>query len=195
MFPPFPFLFSVLLSTSPQIQNKDVSFQSSNLDELLRSFDLEVASFPGTGRGLKTTRDRRAEDVLLAVPEEMIITSASILAQHPFLNDVLNHKSLSDQQVLTLGLCLKRQHEADDYGYISSLPDQYSVFNMPHYLLIGLPRTNQRLVELTREYAMEAYHSLCEALLLQPDEERLSSTNNVEIPSLENFLWALSMVR
>jgi SET domain len=186
MFLPFPFISTLLLSITPQAQNKNDVRKSASFDEMLRSNDLEIASFPDTGRGLKTTRDRNEKDLLLAIPEDVLITSASILAQYPSLNDALCHKSLSDQQVLTLGLCYKR-HEADDYGYVSSLPDQYSVFNMPQDLMTALPRTYQRLVESTRTYALEMYESLADALH--------SGRSNREIPSLDTFLWAFSMVR
>jgi hypothetical protein len=133
-----PVLSYVLLATSPQPQSEDYGRKIVSLDEMLRSFDLEISFFPDTGRGLKTTRDRKEKDLLLAIPEEVLITSASILAQYPSLNDCLCYKSLSDQQVLALGLCYKR-HEVDDYGYVSFLPHQHcSVFSMAQDLIATL---------------------------------------------------------
>ena len=179
-----PFLSVLWLSLSPQHS----SSPPEKIIEHLRLFNLQLHPFPETGRGIRTTRDRNENELVLAIGAEQVVTSASILAKYPRINDAAKAGSqvLTDEQVLSLGICHLR-HDHDEYA--SSLPDQYSVLTMPEHLKSCVPLTYAKVIDATQEYAVDMYESSCDALRAADEDTALY------IPSLVEFLWAFATVR
>ena len=125
-------------------------------DRFLKPFDLEIHEFPETGRGVRTTRDRRIGEALLAVPLHDTLTATSLCQQFPTL---LEHP-WTDEQILALGLCHMLQQE-DSNPYIQSLPRPHaSLLTMPEDLWntscrTCLPRCYQEFMSASRTWGRD----------------------------------------
>jgi hypothetical protein len=161
------------------------------INERLAPFNLQIASFPETGRGLQTTRDRSPGDVLIAVNVESALTASFIFARYPFIRkaaqcsvDKFNQR-LTDEQILSLGLLRLRQ---DGDRYACSLPqDQYSVLSMPKEIKQCFPRCYQQLIDATCFHVNALYDHACQVL------EGGSSPDTSF--SRDDFYWAFATVR
>ena len=191
------------------------------LTDRLIAFDLVVHDFPITGRGLRTTRDRPAGDVLIQVPQAEAVTVASVLQRYPVLEQAIEQRAsrlpkgdddkneniqklLSDEQLLATGVLLLR-HDQDPYAL--SLPSyQYSVLQMPPKYETFLPRAYQKLVRAYRQHCLslrdDMIQALEEILLLQEDEHASQSKKDNEdaqtilrLVANDDFLWAFATVR
>ena len=165
----------------------------------LSEFDLQPHDFSTTGRGLQTTRDRSAGDVLIRVPESEAITVKSILQHFPVLEQAATKsleeqdEKLTDEQILAAGLLLLLQQSqpqesssTTNPSYALSLPPQYSVLQMPSELLACLPRSYQKLIQAYHEHVAKLQHSLMSVL---PETEKVVIADN------NDFVWAFATVR
>ena len=187
------------------------------MDSKLKPHGLEVAVFPDTGRGLRTTRERAAGDLLLSVDDADALLAERLLEQHEVLMAAAKAAAagssgpLTDEQLLALYLTLV------DTEYTRSLPPQHTVLSLPDELTALLPRCYAGMVGATQQYAVGLHASACKALeaagCAQPcrlhhrtapaahdDPPRLThltSPPRRSAPpvSLETFLWAFGTVR
>ena len=160
------------------------------INERLHAFDLQVVSFPETGRGLQTTKDRSPGDVLIIVDMDSTLTASSMLSRFPSIREVAEYsvkkfnRRLTDEQILSLGLLRLRQ---DGDRYACSLPElQYSVLFMPDEMKRCFPRCYQQLVDATYSYVIGLCENACQVLKCSSQEPSFS---------LEDFCWAFATVR
>lgn len=155
----------------------------------LADFDLEIYDFPDTGRGLKTTRDRKEGEVLVKVPEKDALTASVILDRFPLLDQAAKSSietreiQLTDEQVLAVGLLLLKQ---DKDRYASSLPPQQSVLQIPEPLISFLPVAYQKLIVAYRQHCEKLRASIVEFL---PDDVA------TKLVTPQDFAWAFATVR
>lgn len=148
-------------------------------ERFLKPFDMEIHEFSETGRGVRTTRDRRTGETLLEIPLQDTLTATSLCQQFPTL---LEHP-WTDEQILALGLCHMLQQQ-DNNLYIQSLPRHVSLLTMPEDLWETafrpcLPRCYQEFMSATRTWGRD----LCTSARKEFDF------------SEQDILWACSMVR
>jgi hypothetical protein len=179
-------LFSASLSTC----SLD-STPSSWISERIKPFHLQLESFPESGRGLQTTKDRSPGDVLIAINDKSALTSSFIFARYPFIRKAAQcskdtfKQRLTDEQILSLGLLRLRQ---DGDHYACSLPqEQYSVLSMPKEMKQCFPRCYQQLIDATVFHVTALYDHACQVL------EGVSSQHTSF--SLNDFYWAFASVR
>lgn len=157
------------------------------LESRLASFDLQVHDFSTTGRGLQSTIDRSPGDVVISVPADDAVAATTLLDRYPKVLGRAAQKSqeqqqhqtrLTDEQVMAAGLLLLRK---DGDRYASSLPEQYSVLDMPDAFLLCLPTAYQKIIVAYKEYCEQLRESMNQLL-----EQAISE---------EDFKWAFSTVR
>ena len=153
--------------------------------ERLQPHGLELATFPGTGRGLRTTRPRVAGDLLFSVNDCDLLIAERLVENHPVLRAAAKAAAaaggpLTDEQLISLYLAME-----DTVPYVAALPPQHSVLSLPAELCALLPRCYARVVAATREYALGLHRSACAALVA-------AGAPPVE---LDAFLWAFATVR
>ena len=153
----------------------------------LAPYDLDVHSFASTGRGLRTLRDRAADELTLAVPDEDVVLSERVLDKSEKIAAAAKLAAeagspLTDELVLVCYIA----HEIDaGTSYAQSLPaNQRSGVDMTADERSLLPRCYARCAELTHDYALEQY-ALCVDGLRASGEEL----------SLKDFLRAFTHVR
>ena len=133
--------------------------------ERLQPNGLELATFPGTGRGLRTTRPRVAGDLLFSVNDCDLLIAERLVENHPVLRAAAKAAAaaggpLTDEQLISLYLAIE-----DTVPYVAALPPQHSVLSLPAELCALLPRCYARVVAATREYALGLHRSACDALV------------------------------
>jgi SET domain len=169
----------------PKAPDTTPSWLTSRLTE----FDLRVKEFPfTTGRGLITTRERKAGEVLIQIPVEEAITVSSMLIKYPILAHAaeksmkVKNQQLTDEQVLAVGLLLLKH---DDDRYVTSLPPQHSVLQLPLQHLHKFPAVYVRLIQAYRQRCENLRASIVD--VLPPDVATLVSE--------QDFQWAFATVR
>ena len=95
--------------------------------ERLQPHGLELATFPGTGRGLKTTRPRVAGDLLFSVNDCDLLIAERLVENHPVLRAAAKAAAaaggpLTDEQLISLYLAME-----DTVPYVAALPPLSSV--------------------------------------------------------------------
>ena len=154
----------------------------------LAHHDLELHSFPLTGRGLRTQRDRASGEVLLSFPDDAVIIAERVLRQHEDLKKAAAHAhgegaTLSDDAVIA---CFLAQETRDNQNYVSTLPsEQPSVIGMVSEDLALLPRCYSRAAEAMHEHAVRQ-HEMCTAAM---------NAVGQSAPPLEAFLRSFAHVR
>lgn len=156
----------------------------------LQPFDLEVHTFPDTGRGLLTRRDREAGATVLAVDDADLIHAARVLRSDNELLAAAEHAAsnsaapLSDEAVLTCFL-LREQARGSDYSLTLPNAQPSGVGMTPEEREAYLPRCYSRTAEQTLAYAVDQHAACARAL----------AAVNGTVDSLENFLHAFAHVR
>lgn len=92
--------------------------------ERLQPYGLELATFPGTGRGLRTTRTREAGELLFSVDNGDVLIAERLVEDHVVLRAAAQAavaeggggRPLSDELLLSLYLTLERSE------YTAALP-------------------------------------------------------------------------
>jgi hypothetical protein len=160
------------------------------IKERLDAFNLQVAAFPETGRGLQTTKDRSPGDILIIVDQDSTLTASLILSRYSSIREAAEHslrkfnQRFTDEQILSMGLLQLRQEED---RYACSLPElQYSVLFMPEEMKHCFPRCYQQLVDATCSYVTGLYENACQVLNFSSQESSFSR---------EDFCWAFATVR
>jgi hypothetical protein len=152
---------------------------------------LKVHDFATTGRGLQTTSDRSAGNVIVKVPEKDALTATFLLNRYP---EILGQAAathiekyqtkLTDEQVMAVGLLLLKQ---DDDRYVISLPPQYSVLQMPELFLSFLPLAYKKLIKAYIQHTSDLQVSFQSVLPASADTALLISK--------DDFTWAFATVR
>lgn len=164
------------------------------LSQRLEPFGLELHEFPTTtGRGLRTTRDRAAGEIILQVKDA--ITCDTIFEQFQPIRELAeiaaasssSSSCLTQEQVLALGLLEMKHGDIDTelYEYVQTLPtEQYSVMTLPKSLQRCLPRCYQTSVDASKA-TLESLH----------DQIVNCAPNEWKAPSFDDFCWAFCTVR
>ena len=117
---------------------------SAVTSKYLQPFGLELHDFPQTGRGIRTSSNRNAGDVLLKVPlddtirfsnvKESLSSSSSSTSSHSLsMLEFGIEKKLPEEQLLALAILALRQ-ENDEYVSKVLPKDHYSVWTLPSLL-------------------------------------------------------------
>lgn len=94
--------------------------------ERLQPHGLELATFPGTGRGLRTTRPRAAGDLLFSVDDRDLLIAERLVEDHVVLRAAAKAAAaaggpLTGEQLISLYLAMERTE------YVAALPPLSSV--------------------------------------------------------------------
>ena len=94
--------------------------------ERLQPHGLELATFPGTGRGLRTTRPRAAGELLFSVDDCDVLIAERLVEDHDVLRAAAKAAAaaggpLTDEQLISLYLAMERTE------YVAALPPLSSV--------------------------------------------------------------------
>lgn len=178
-------------------------------EEILTPHKLDVHSFEGSGRGLRTLRDRSPGEVLLSVNDAQVVTADRILEAEPVLKAIAQHAAhsgptrLNEEHVLCLFL-LSNQLE-DSTGpwaqYVGALPEVQPGPLSMHDEAALLPRCYELVVDAALRHARAQCHvcilavrAACEGADLGP--KLLSDlTELYEQLSEQTYLWAFATVR
>lgn len=105
--------------------------------ERLQPHGLELATFPSTGRGLRTTRPRAAGELLFSVDDCDVLIAERLVEDHVVLRAAAKAAAaaggpLTDEQLISLYLAMERTE------YVAALPPPSSVERA--WLGLGLGR-------------------------------------------------------
>ena len=94
--------------------------------ERLQPHGLELATFPSTGRGLRTTRPRAAGELLFSVDDCDVLIAERLVEDHVVLRAAAKAAAaaggpLTDEQLISLYLAMERTE------YVAALPPPSSV--------------------------------------------------------------------
>lgn len=104
--------------------------------------DLRVASFGGI-RGLRTGKRVGDNEILISIPEKLLITKTLALAQSEDLVRLSKRLTLDTQSWLSLFLVMEKRKGRDSfwYPYLQSLPESYTVpYFLPLELIEAMPK-------------------------------------------------------
>ena len=156
------------------------------LTQRLDPHQLEVAEFPGTGRGLRTMRDRASGEVLVSVEDADVVLAERVLQRHAELAKAAERahgaaRPLTDESILACHVCKER---ASQSSYAVTLPavQPSGVTLAAAEAEQWLPRCYARAAMMTRGYAVAAHRMCADAL-------------GSSAPALDDFLGAFAHVR
>ncbi|XP_078699190.1 SET domain-containing protein 4-like [Branchiostoma floridae x Branchiostoma belcheri] len=89
---------------------------------------LVLTDFPDTGRGVMATRNLKAGDCIVSLPENLLITTTTVVNSH-LAQFIKNWKPpLTPKQVLSLYLIAEKSRGKDSfwYPYLQTLPTSYT---------------------------------------------------------------------
>ena len=153
--------------------NLDPDYNSSII-ELLKwlgiKTQLQLFNFPQTGRGLRTQKLIKANEFLISVPLDKMITRTAIQHWYP--------KHWSTQLMLSCFLIQKNDEKSDYWTvYKRTLPRTYDVpfFDCPQELLEELPNSLKQLIE-NQSRLIHKQYEFCKKFLVSID--------------IQTFAWA-----
>ncbi|XP_039293720.1 SET domain-containing protein 4 [Nilaparvata lugens] len=153
------------------------------------------AMFPDTGRGFVARKNIECDDVIVKIPGHLLITVKTVSGSK--IGRLFNDKKpFSAQQVISAFL-MWQKHEGEKAfwcSYITSLPSSSSSpVNLHEEELQLLPEFLARPIRAAKENILDLHLDLINSL----DDSDVCDNCNVpftEIFSLDNFMWAWSMV-
>lgn len=164
----------------------------------LAPYGLEVAEFPSRGLGVRTTRSRRAGEVLFLVPESWVITTSRLSHLQPQLHEAIEAASshgqeLTEEQALAMFLIIERARGSSSTWatYMAMLPSS----ELP--CLSFTPQQLEMLPSVYRWMVVKARERVCELHLgCRPAVEYLRSRGLCDdIFTWGAFRWGMSQVR
>ena len=159
---------------------------------------LRPANFFQTGRGLMTSKKLRSGDLVVSVPENMLITSKtaekSKIGQELVKLQLNSNPVLSAKQLLCIFILYEKYRGSKSFWhpYISTLP---KYFNTPAYFneeeIHALPSNLQQQCIAQITTVQESYEQLKQLL-----EKHMSVPNKkfVELLTFDEFRWAWYVV-
>ena len=196
-------------SSSSNTCGEEMSFLQQRF---LEPFGLIIRVFDDdTGRGLMTTKDRTEHEDIIRIPQKDTLTVDTLLQEFAILEKaVVVATSLTDEQVLAMGLLLLLQQEEEEARddifslYVATLPKPvHSVLTMDETTLACLPLAYQKLILAYRQHVDDLYSGLCAAMdkANHPNDDKSSDkeSNNKKkngcVVEKRDFCWAFATVR
>ncbi|RZF40666.1 hypothetical protein LSTR_LSTR012767 [Laodelphax striatellus] len=153
------------------------------------------AMFPDTGRGFVARKKIECDDVIVKIPGHLLITVKTVSDSR--IGRLFNDKKPFTAQQVISAFLMWQKHEGENafwYSYIASLPNtSLSPVNLVEEELQLLPEFLARPIRAAKENITELHLDLINSL----DDSDVCTNCNLpfsEIFSLDNFMWAWSMV-
>jgi SET domain len=182
------------------------------LQETLQRYNLQIATFADTGRGIQTKSHRPAGELLFSVPSTHVLFPEKCWNEFAHIQRAVQKAeseipALCNSQILTLALGILQLQQDDDNNnknsrsnvLLCTLPkQQYSISLMPDTILHCLPPTLARAFTRIQNLHNDAYASIYKSLQDEqhtPDEPDESVSLSASSSFLEKEQKLVSVLK